>query len=151
MEESKPANIQIRKLRGQWTEASAYQAVRSWLQLPTSRTAKLDLIAAQDDSMALGARRAFEEISAKERERWLKLPFLGCDGLPKTGQAAVNRGLLRATVVIPTNAGLAVEMLVQAIRNGAHPAEHTFRAPDAYPPLSALGSSLVQETSAGAE
>ena len=65
--------------------------------------------------MALGARKAFEEMGDQHRDRWLSLPFLGCDGMPATGQAWVRQGLLAATVVIPPNAGVAVEMLAKAL------------------------------------
>jgi ABC-type sugar transport system substrate-binding protein len=138
MEMTKPANISLRKLKGQWTEESAYRAVCSWLRLPTAHTGNIDLVAGQDDSMALGARKAFESHTrGEERARWLGLAFLGCDGLPKTGQLAVSRGLLRATVVIPTNTGHALEMLVDAIRNRTDPPEHTFTVPESYPVLTA--------------
>lgn len=50
---TKPANVQLRALKGQWTEESARRAVRSWLSLATSQGSELDLIAAQDDSMAM--------------------------------------------------------------------------------------------------
>src|SRR5437773_6915153 len=43
MQETKPANIQIIALRGQWTEESAQRAVRSWLKLTTSQKATVDL------------------------------------------------------------------------------------------------------------
>jgi len=49
MLETKPSNIQVTTLRGQWTEESAWKAVRSWLQLTTSRRAALDVVGAQDD------------------------------------------------------------------------------------------------------
>jgi len=106
MQETKPPNIQIIALRGQWTEESSQRAVRSWLKLTTSQKATVDLIGAQDDSMAVGARKAFEELpNEADRERFLKLPFTGCDGLPKTGQAWVRSGLLAATVFVPPNTG----------------------------------------------
>jgi ribose transport system substrate-binding protein len=105
MRESKPANIQITLLKAQWTEESATRSVRSWLKLGTSQRAPIDLIAAQDDSMAMGARKAFEELTNDlEKERWLNLPFTGCDGLPKTGQSWVRSGILTATVFVPPNA-----------------------------------------------
>lgn len=148
MEMSKPANVEVRKLKGQWTEESAYRSVSSWLRLPTSHTAKITLVAGQDDSMALGARKAFEEqTSGAERERWLGLPFIGCDGLPKTGQVAVSRGLLAATVVIPTNTGLALEMLMKEIRTHLIPPEHTFTIPESYPALAVLGSKQAKGSS----
>jgi len=138
MQETKPANIQIIALRGQWTEESAQRAVRSWLKLSTSQKATVDLIGAQDDSMAIGARKAFEELPEADRERWLKLPFTGCDGLPKTGQAWVRSGLLAATVFVPPNTGQAIEMFVQAIQQKKRPPERVFTIPASIPPLDAL-------------
>jgi len=139
MQETKPANIQIISLRGQWTEESAQRAVRSWLKLPTSQKATVDLIGAQDDSMAIGARKAFEELPNEvDRERWLKLPFTGCDGLPNTGQAWVRSGLLAATVFVPPNAGQAIEMFVQAIQQKKRPPERVFTVPTSIPPLTGL-------------
>jgi ribose transport system substrate-binding protein len=139
MQETKPANIQIIALRGQWTEESAQRAVRSWLKLTTSQKATVDLIGAQDDSMAIGARKAFEELSNEaDRERFLKLPFTGCDGLPKTGQAWVRSGLLTATVFVPPNTGQAIEMFVQAIQQKKRPPERVLTVPTSIPQLSAL-------------
>jgi ribose transport system substrate-binding protein len=139
MQEAKPANLQIIALRGQWTEESAMRSVRSWLKLTTSQRATIDLVAAQDDAMAMGARRAFEEIpNEMERERWLKIPFTGCDGLPKTGQSWIRSGMLTASVFVPPNAGQAIEMLVQAIQNKKLPPERVLTVPTSIPALTAL-------------
>ena len=139
MQETKPAEVQIRTLKAQWTEASAFKVVSSWLRLSTSREARFDLISAQDDSMAMGARKALQEHSSDgDREKWLKTPFTGCDGLPRTGQAWVRNGILAATVVVPPNTGLAVEMLLQAIRTGAQPAECKLTVPTSFPSIEAL-------------
>jgi ribose transport system substrate-binding protein len=139
MQETKPANIQIIALRGQWTEESSQRAVRSWLKLTTSQKAAVDLIGAQDDSMAMGARKAFEELpNESDRERWLKLPFTGCDGLPKTGQAWVRSGLLAATVFVPPNTGQAIEMFVQAIQQKRRAPERVLTVPTSIPPLAGL-------------
>jgi ribose transport system substrate-binding protein len=139
MQETKPANIQVIALRGQWTEESSQRAVRSWLKLTTSQKAAVDLIGAQDDSMAIGARKAFEELpSEADRERWLKLPFTGCDGLPKTGQAWVRSGLLAGTIFVPPNAGQAIEMFVQAIQQKKGPPERVLTVPTSIPPLGGL-------------
>lgn len=139
MQETKPSNIHVTVLRGQWTEESAQRAVRSWLKLSTSQRAAIDLIGAQDDSMAIGARKAFEELNNEsERERWLKLPFTGCDGLPKTGEAWVRTGLLVATVFVPPNTGMAIEMLHDAILKGKKPAERALTVPVSIPPLDQL-------------
>ena len=143
MMSSKPANIQVTTLKGQWTEESAQRTVRSWLKLSTSQKAIIDLIGAQDDSMAVGARKAFQEIANEsERDRWLKLPFTGCDGLPKTGQAWVRSGLLAATVFAPPNAGQAIEMLVQAFTKGQQQPERALSAPSSIPPIANLKPKL---------
>ncbi len=139
MQETKPSNVHATLLRGQWTEESSQKAVRSWLKLTTSRKAAIDLIAAQDDSMAIGARRAFEELTDEaEKERWLKLPFLGCDGLPKTGQAWVKSGLLRATIFILPNTGQALEMFIDALQRGKQPPERALTVPVSVPSLTEL-------------
>ena len=139
MQETKPSNIHCILLRAQWTEESAQRSVRSWLKLSTSQKAAIDLVGAQDDSMAVGGRKAFEELpNESERERWLKLPFTGCDGLPKTGEAWVRSGLLAATVFVPPNTGQAIEMLVDAIRNGKKPPERALTVPVSIPALDQL-------------
>jgi ribose transport system substrate-binding protein len=138
MQETKPSNIHVTVLRAQWTEESAQRSVRSWLKLSTSQRATIDLIGAQDDSMALGARRAFEELPESERERWLELPFTGCDGLPKTGEAWVRSGLLAATIFVPPNTGMAIDMLFQAIQNGKNAPERALTVPVSIPPLDQL-------------
>jgi ribose transport system substrate-binding protein len=139
MQESKPANIQVSMLKAQWTEESSMRAVRSWLKLTTSQKSTIDLVAAQDDSMAMGARKAFQELTNEaERERWLKLPFTGCDGLPNTGQSWVRSGMLAATVFVPPNTGQAIEILVQALQQKRPPAERVVIPPRSIPALDAL-------------
>ncbi len=139
MQETKPQNVQVTTLKAQWTQESAQRCVRSWLKLTTSQRAAIDMVSAQDDSMAMGARDAFKELTNEdERERWLKLPFTGCDGLPKTGQAWVRSGLLAATVFVPPNAGQAIEMLVDAIQNRKMPQERVTTTAVSIPALDAL-------------
>jgi ribose transport system substrate-binding protein len=141
MQENKPANIQVIVLKAQWTEESSLRAVRSWLKLTTSQKSAVDLVGAQDDSMAMGARKAFQELTNEaERERWLKLPFTGCDGLPNTGQAWVRSGVLAATVFVPPNTGQAIELLVQALQQEKQAPERLLIAPRSIPSLDALSS-----------
>ena len=45
-----------------------------------------------------GRARFSRRFQRSERERWLNLPFTGCDGLPKTGQSWLRSGLLAATI-----------------------------------------------------
>jgi ABC-type sugar transport system substrate-binding protein len=139
MQENKPANIQVIMLKAQWTEESSLRAVRSWLKLTTSQKSVVDLVGAQDDSMAMGARKAFQELTSEaDRDRWLKLPFTGCDGLPNTGQAWVRSGVLAATVFVPPNTGQAIEMLVQALQHKKQVPERVLIPPRSIPALDAL-------------
>jgi ribose transport system substrate-binding protein len=141
MLETKPPNIRVSTLKAQWTQESAQRAVRSWLRLATSQTAKFDLVGAQDDSMAMGARKAFEEISEKgERDAWLSLPFTGCDGVPKAGQIWVGNGLLAATIHIPPLAGQAIDMLAKGIQSGVQPPETSVTVSVSIPSLMALAA-----------
>jgi ribose transport system substrate-binding protein len=156
MKMTKPANIQVKTMRANWTEESAHRAVSSWLRLRTSQETSIDLVGAQDDSMAAGARKAFAEIAVGERERWLKIPFTGCDGLPKTGQSWVRSGLLTATIFIRPNTDLALEMLTEAIRTGSQPPASKLIAPESVPAIPELAARTAkargnsQQRSAGA-
>src|SRR5205814_10110317 len=70
LESTKPANVKIKTLRSQWTEADACKSVAAWLRLSTSRADTVNLVACQYDGIAKGARRAFEMLEdIGERER----------------------------------------------------------------------------------
>jgi ribose transport system substrate-binding protein len=134
-----PRSIHVSVLRGQWTEESAQRAVRSWLSLSTSRKAIIDLVLSQNDAMAIGARKAFQELPNElERERWLTMPFLGCDGVPKTGQAWVRSGLLTATIHIPPSSGRALEMIFNALQNNQEVPARAFTTASSIPSLEKL-------------
>lgn len=152
MYETKPIGIHLKIMKGNWTEASAYKAIGSWLKLPTSQEAQLDAIVAQNDAMALGARKAFQQIAAGVLgNTFLRLPFLGIDGLPSTGQSWVRRGLLSATVVVPTNVDQAIEMLAHSVRGGTNPPEHTSTVATSLPALEELAKKAsVKSHAAGA-
>jgi len=140
MNRTKPLNIQVKSMRANWTEESAYRTVSSWLRLQTSQDSHIDLVGAQDDSMAVGARKAFSEITGSERARWMKIPVTGCDGMPQTGQAWVRSGTLAATIFIRPNTDLALEMLVDAIKSGATLPEHKVTEPESVPSLQDLAA-----------
>ena len=63
--------------------------MRSWVLLSTSRGDPGDAVAAQDDSMAVGAKGLEASATGDAKKRLLTLPFLGCDGLP-THRAGVG-------------------------------------------------------------
>ena len=149
LESTKPANIQIKALRSNWEEASAHQAVRAWLRLSTNRTVPIGLVGCQYDGMARGARKAFEELPDRERDRWLSLPFTGVDGLAAEGKVWVDQGIMAATVVSLTTTQVAVQMLVRAMAGGTQPPLRTLIDLASYPSLEKL-SAKRKHTTAGA-
>jgi ABC-type sugar transport system substrate-binding protein len=56
LQETKPQNIHVTVLKGQWAEESARRSVNSWLKLSTTQKTAIDLIVSQNDAMAIGAR-----------------------------------------------------------------------------------------------
>ena len=134
MMETKPKNVQVRVLSGQWTESSAYQATISLMRLRTSRDSRVDLVCGQNDVMALGVRKALKEIVPE----WSWIPFIGVDGMPATGQRWVNEGILAATIIVPTNTDIALEILNKALLTKSQPQEQTFVKPNSYPDLEKL-------------
>jgi ABC-type sugar transport system substrate-binding protein len=111
----------------------------------------MDAVCAHDDSMAIGARKAFQEITDLTlRQRWLSLPFLGIDGVKATGQAAVDRGVLAATVIVPTNTGTGIEMLARALNSGVNPPETTLTTAQSFPALDQLARKHSQKARSAA-
>jgi ribose transport system substrate-binding protein len=138
-EATSPKNVHISVLRGKWTEESARRSVQTWLKLGVAGKSGIGAIVAQNDAMAIGARKAFEELAdSEEKKKWLSLPFLGCDGLEKTGQAWVRKGLLAATVVTPPMAGQAVQIMAQALRGGTPVPERTVTSLESFPSIEKL-------------
>ena len=141
MQTARRSDIQVTALRGQWTEESAYKSITSWLKLNIAHKVSMQLIGAQNDAMAMGARMAFQDVGEEfERKHWLRLPFTGVDGLPKTGQSWVRKGSLTATVIVPPNAGQAIAMLAPAIQGGTTVAERSFTVAASFPTLEKLAS-----------
>ena len=139
MQAALPPHIPVTTLRGQWTEESAQRSVESWLRLNTSQKISIGAIAGQNDAMAMGARKAFSALDNNtDRDRWLRLPYVGCDGVTKTGQSWVRTGLLTATVIIPATAGRALSILHQALLTDVRPPERTFTTPESFPPVTQL-------------
>lgn len=142
MYESKPENVKIKVIKsGNWTEDGGYQAVASWLRLSTSHKEQVDVVQAQNDFLALGAKKAIQEqTTGEERKIKSRLPFLGVDGLPKTGQEWVRQRLLSATVIVPAITSTALEIVVAAIRQQKQPPERTLVPPRSFPEPDALAA-----------
>ncbi|HYD43529.1 MAG TPA: substrate-binding domain-containing protein [Anaeromyxobacter sp.] len=122
-----------RTLAGAWTGASAEKAMTALLERPSGQRLAPALVCAQNDEMAVAARR----IAAARHPEWARLPYLGCDGLPDGGVRYVKDGLLAATVVKPVTTGIAVTQAALAIRAAAPPRD-VLLAPRSEPALDVL-------------
>ena len=144
MQETLPSNIQVESARAKWTEDSGAQIMALRLKIKGDRPPDVQVIGCQNDTMAMGARKAVEALPPGPiRDQWLKVAFTGCDGLPATGQKWVQRGLLAATVLAPPLAGLAIEQVVKALTSGRPMAEHTLARPASYPALGSVGKPVA--------
>jgi ABC-type sugar transport system substrate-binding protein len=90
--------------------------------------------------MAMGARKAFVDRTEKDRKQWLSIPFTGCDGVTKTAQDWVQRGLLKATIITAPAAGTALAILAKAVNAGSMPPERTLIPPRSFPAIERLSA-----------
>ena len=152
MYETKPISVQVKLMKGNWTEVGAYKSVSSWLKLSTSQQTPIQVVAAQNDAMAMGARKAFQEVQdLAVRDRFQNLIYLGIDGVVSTGQTWLKRGLLTATIAVPPNTRQAIEMLAHSVQTGTIPPERTLTTPKSMPAVTDLVKArpAVKSTTAG--
>jgi len=124
------AGFTVRGVGGDWTEAGGERAVASWLRLKTTETFQPDLVVAQNDSLAVGARKALDA----HRRDWSGIPYVGCDGLAEGGQKMVADGRLAATVVTPSNTGPSLELVARWLATKQPVPRETLLAPHPHPP-----------------
>lgn len=94
-------------LQGDWTEESAYQAVKAY----QGRLDDINLVFGHNDRMAMGARKALTE-------RGGQLPlFSGIDGLPgeNGGIRQVRDSLLDATYIYPTRGDQLLKLAIDIL------------------------------------
>jgi ribose transport system substrate-binding protein len=145
--DAKPPGVQAKVIKGNWTENGAYKVVSSWLKLSTALQTPIDIIVSQNDAMAIGTRKAFQEIADSAlREQFSRLPYIGIDGVRTSGQEWLKRGLLDATIVVPPNSDVAIEMLTQAVQAGLFPPEVTLTVPKSLPSIAELAKKQIQKS-----
>jgi len=125
-------DFEIRALNGDWTAAAADKAVMAWLRLKSAAAFQPDIVAAQNDLMGVGVRRAF----TTNRPDWAGIPYIGSDGLPDGGQKLVAEGAFAATVVTPSNTGPAIEHAKRWLDSGELPPSEVVLQAVSYPPES---------------
>jgi ribose transport system substrate-binding protein len=140
MESARPRNVQFITLRSKWSEANAWQSVTAWLRLATSRAEKFAAVVGHTHELALGARKAFEEIeNPEQKKKWLDLPFIGI-GVASQVKPLVDGRSLAAAVVTSVTVDLALRLLVRAMETQIQPPECTFVEASSYPDLQKLAA-----------
>jgi ABC-type sugar transport system substrate-binding protein len=129
----KASGLEVKVLEGRWTEASGAEALRRWLRLESSQATLLTAIVCQNDEMAVGVWRCLRDHPGAEALR--RVPVIGCDGLESGGRRLVNEGILIGTVITPSNAGPAIELVDRWLRSGVAPAASVRLVPTAYPSM----------------
>jgi ribose transport system substrate-binding protein len=145
LKESLGEGSELRALNGDWTEGGGERSVGAWLRLKTAEAFRPDVVASQNDSMALGARKAL----VKQHPDWRGVPLLGCDGLPQGGQKLVTEGELAATIVTPSNTGPAVQLLQRWLQDKKELPRAVLLAPQSFPAvekLAARGAAAAEAT-----
>ncbi len=105
-----------------WSHEGGYDTMKGWLEIFTRGQLPSFLVAAQNDDMAVGARKAlFDWASSGRAIDSDNLRFVGCDGSPAFGQRLVTEGQLTATVAIPSVSGPAMDELFSALAVGRQP------------------------------
>jgi ABC-type sugar transport system substrate-binding protein len=142
--ETKSPHITIKNLNGHWLEADAFEAVNSWQQASGSRSTCPHVVTAQNDFMAMGARRAFDEFARMHGgEDRPKIKYTGCDGLKEHGQKWTSEGQLTATILCPPQTALAMDVLAREMKQGKPAPPMTLSNPISYPPLEKLRAEVV--------
>jgi ABC-type sugar transport system substrate-binding protein len=123
---------------GQWTESDGITAFNDWYRVARARDPVVAVVAAGNDELALGARRACEALTTPgHREALLKARFLGVDACPTFGQKLVADKLLAASVLTPANTGLALGHLHRFWTQEARVPLRSFTEARPWPPGSA--------------
>jgi ABC-type sugar transport system substrate-binding protein len=128
------AHFKVEDVDGRWDPVLSETAVHRWLTSPLRAQAPLHAVVAQNDLMAVAARRVLQRV-AKElgRPELQDIPVLGGDGLPGVGQRWVDEGTLTATVSVTLPGRTAVEMVLRHWRDGAPLPAVTRLTPAPYP------------------
>lgn len=122
---------------GQWTESDGIVAFNDWYRVAKARDPVVRVVAAGNDELALGARRACEALAnGAHREALLKAAFLGVDACPGFGQRLIAEKQLFASVFTPANTGLALSLLNRFWSQGTPVPLRSFTEARPWPPSS---------------
>ena len=100
----------IGSLQGDWTEPTAYEATRQWIN--NNKDVRVDLVFGANDRTAMGARKALSTLNSQ-----LSTLFCGIDGLPgeNGGIQLVRDSLLDASYIYPTHGDQIIDLAIRIL------------------------------------
>ncbi len=109
-------------LQGDWTEQSAYEAVKGWA---SSSAAPIDFVFGQNDRMALGARKALADHHLSSSTK-----YCGIDGLPgkEGGIQLVRDSILTASYIYPTHGDKLIQLAVNILSGKPYEKENLLKS-----------------------
>lgn len=131
--------IEVSPANSDWTTEGGAGAMKEWLRSSPLRSTSRFVVAAQNDAMAMGAKKALGEVARGRPGFDVEgLRVCGCDGSPGYGQRLVTEGKLTSTVVVPHSSGRAVSEVASMLSGGSRPPAQIVLAPVSFPPLHVL-------------
>ncbi len=108
-------------LQGDWTEESGYTAVKNY----QGDLSHIDFVFAQNDRMAMGARKAM-----KEKGITYPTKFCGIDGLPGKGGGIelVRDSLLDASYIYPTHGDQLIQLAINILEDKPYEKENLLKS-----------------------
>ena len=113
-------------LQGDWTEPTAYEVTKEWLN--NNKDVRVDLVFGANDRTAMGARKAMSEettpLPHREGLRGGAL-YCGIDGLPgeNGGIQLVRDSLLDASYIYPTHGDQIIDLSVRILEGNTYQKE----------------------------
>ena len=101
------------------------------------RHEEIHAIAGQSDDITVGASEAARAVSNPDHARMFsQARLLGVGGCPGFGKDLVDAGDLHATIVLPPNTAMAIDLLKRFWTEGQTPPPRSFTTVAPYPPTS---------------
>ena len=138
LKESLDDKFALIEVNADWTSEGARRAVEKWASGITTQDDLPGAFVAQNDEMALGVRQALRDLDLQRDWPLASAPIMGCDGAENFGQRLVREGRLKATVIMPPGAGVAIEWIARVRKSGTLPPVRVQLPVASFPALSRL-------------
>jgi ABC-type sugar transport system substrate-binding protein len=128
------SSIEVFTVNSDWTIEGGAQAMKEWTRIFERRQIPKFIVGAQNDAMAMGAKKTLEEVA----HNWpnfspTSIPCCGCDGTPKYGKRLVTEGELTFTVIMQPGTRRAVDEIASMLGGGPRPLAEVSLRPVPYP------------------